>query len=163
IADSGPKGLSEHWNEHVDPHVAHYEHYFVALDMENSHWNEGAGESATLFGVTEWYIAPGKGADFNAMKEKMSTMAKEKGWANEERNWLWSERIGGKPVASIVSPYENYSDMAPPEVTFYEFAVEQLGEEEADKMFETFSKSASASKYTLWRHIPELSMSDEDE
>ena len=102
LATADDKGLGAHWNENVDPHVAHYEHYFSAVDFDNSHWNDDAGEASTLFGVTEWYVAPGKSGDFNDMKEKMSTMAKEQGWASEETNWSWYTRIGGKPVEAIV-------------------------------------------------------------
>jgi hypothetical protein len=157
-AAEAEKGLGDHWNANVDQHVGHYEHYLSAIDLDNSHVSEAAFESATLFGVTTWNIAPGKGADFDAMKAKMSTLAKENGWASDERNWSWSSRIGGKPEESIVIPHKDYADMAPPEETFYEFVVGQIGEEAANEMFATFSKSASSSRYTVWQLNPDLSI-----
>ena len=162
VTDEAAKGLGDHWNANVDQHVEHYEHYLSETDYDNSHWNDEAGPF-TLFGVTTWNIAPGKGSDFNSMKAKMSQLAKENGWANEDRIWSWSSRIGGKPEESLVIPHENYADMAPPEETFYEFVVEQVGAEEADAMFGKFSKSSRSTNYTVWQHIPELSISNEEE
>lgn len=159
-AEDAAKGLSDHWNANVDQYVERYEHYLVELDHDNSHWNDGAGPFS-YYGVTSWYIPPGSGADFNAMKAKMSTLAKENGWATEDHNWSWSTRIGGKNVESIVIPHENYASMAPPEQTFYAFVVEQVGEEAANEMFGAFNKAAGHSKFTVWQHIKELSIDNE--
>ncbi len=57
----------------------------------------------------------------------------------------------------IVSSYANYAEMEPPETSFYDFIVGELGEEAAGKMFADFSSGYSSSDYTIWEHRPELS------
>ena len=162
IAETIEKGFDEHWNANVDPFVESYAHYLSYVDFENSHWDDETGPF-TYFGVTYWHVQPGKYDDFKAAKAELSKMAKEHNWAGGERYWAWLSRIGGKSQESIVVPFKNFAGMAPPEQTFYDFAVETMGQEEAEALFAKFSESYKGSKYTVWRLIPELSMSKDEE
>jgi len=154
--------VMNHWLEKVDQHAEKYEHYFEQLDWDNSNWTEGSGPYR-FFGVTEWAIKGGHGADFEAAREKMSQIALDQGWANTGRNWIWTTTIGGKQTQGIVVPYKNYADMAPGEESFYEFLVKQLGSEEAASgLLKTFSGATWGSEYTVWEHRPDLSMKEDD-
>ena len=158
-ADSQEKGLSKHWNENVHQFVDHYHHYFEYNDWENSHWPDG-GASGPYFGVTTWSVKQGAGPASNAARKKMSQAAIENGW---DSKWLWLSRIGGKPITAIVSPFENYADMEPPEQSFFAFMTEKLGAEEAGKMFADFGSGYSDSDYTVWKFHPGMSAEpDED-
>jgi len=152
--------VTKHWFEVVAPHVEKLEHYFQQIDWKNSHWNEGA-DSNRLYGVTQWTIKGGSGADFAVALEKMSQIAIDQGWATAERNWAWSDRIGGRDTQSLVIPYKNYADMQPGEESFYAFLAKHMGSEEAaGELFKKFSGASWGSEYTVWEHRPDLSMSE---
>lgn len=154
--------VAKHWIETVDQYLEKYEHYFEQLDWDNSHWNEAAG-SYRFFGVTEWTIKGGHGADFSTAREKMSQIAINQGWATADRSWLWTTTIGGKPTQGVVVPYKNYAAMAPGEESFFEFLVKHMGSEEAaGELLKTFSGASWGSEYTVWEHQPGLSMSEGD-
>ncbi len=158
-ADSQEKQLGKNWNENVHQYVDHYHHYFEYTDWENSHWPEGEG-NGPYYGVTSWTEKQGAGPASNAARKKMSQAAIENGW---DSNWIWLSRIGGKPMAALVTSYENYADMEPPEQSFYEFMTEKLGAEEAGKMFSDFGSGFSDSDYTVWKYHPGMSATpDED-
>ncbi|MGI9271191.1 MAG: hypothetical protein ACR2QT_05405 [Woeseiaceae bacterium] len=160
--EDNEKGLGENFNENVHQYVDHYHHYLEEVDWENSHWPEGS--NGPYFGVTTWYLKEGRGPESSQAMEKMSQLAKNEGWSDiEGNNWLWLSRIGGQDALMIVSSYANYADMAPPEQNFYQFAVENLGEEEADQMFDDFNSGFSSSDYTIWVHDEELSTPDDGE
>ena len=130
------------------------------MDIENSHWSDEASAFA-YFGVTSWNIKPAKYRDFEAMKKKYSKMAKD--WAGDEIYWAWLSRIGGTSQEALVAPYKNFADMAPPEQTFREFVVETVGQEKADALNAKFSGALADEDYTVWRLVPELSMTEEKE
>ncbi|NIM70607.1 MAG: hypothetical protein GTN86_08305 [Xanthomonadales bacterium] len=159
-AEDLEKGLGDHWNATVDQYVADYEHYMVALDYENSHWNDEAGPW-TYFAVTEFYLSPGKSAAFNAVKKEFMELASRHNWADGQRYWSWATRIGGKPMASIATPHKNFADMAPPEQNFYQFLVEKEGQEATDKLYARLFETFKGTRYTIWRHIEELSVTSE--
>lgn len=155
-------GLGANFNENVAQYVDHYHHYLERVDWENSHWPDGT--AGPYFGVTTWYLKQGAGPASSAAMEKMSRLAIDEGWASDENNWVWLERIGGKDALMLVSSFSNYADMAPPEQSFFEFATEKLGEEEASAMFSDFGSGFSSSDYTIWVHDEDLSTpSDDDE
>ena len=162
-AEDGEKGFGAHWNENVDQYVDHYHHYFDRLDWDNSHWPE-EGTDGPYYGVVSWdwkEDAPSASGDAH---DQMSQLAKDGGWGDKRGPWLWLQQIGGKEVLSLVIPYAGYADMAPPEQSFYEFAVEELGsEKKADAMFEKFSSGFASSDYTIWMHREDLSMPGGDE
>ena len=155
--DEEGKGFNDHWAEKVAPLVEHYHRYFEISDMENSHWPDGEGDGP-FYGVTTWSQKLGAGPASSAARVKMSQMAINDGWADSGQNWLWLSRVGGSPKISIVTSYENYAAMAPPEQSFFEFASEKMGAEEAGKLFSDFSSGFSSSDYTVWQHEPELSI-----
>jgi len=154
--------VGAHFGEHVAPHVEKYEHYFEKIDWANSHWNSEGGPYK-FYGVTEFAIKAGHDAEFTAALEKMSQIAIEQGWANDDRNWIWSSTIGGKSVVSIVVPYENFAGMAGSGEDFGAFLARQLGSAEAAAdLMKQFSGSTWGSDYQIWVHETELSMSAED-
>jgi len=151
-----------HWYETVEQYVEKTEHYFEQIDWENSNWNEEAN-SYRFFGVTEWTIKSGSGVDFVSARNEMSQIALNQGWANEERNWIWTTTIGGRPTQAIVIPFKNYSDMAPDDESFFQFLARQLGSEEAaGELMKKFTSASWGSDYTIWEHRPDLSMSGND-
>jgi hypothetical protein len=161
-AEDDELGLSANWNENVNQYVDHYHHYIEEVDWDNSHWPDGS--NGPFFGVTTWYLKEGAGPESNQAMEKMSQLAKNDGWADDEsNNWLWLSRVGGKDALMIVSSYANYADMAPPEQNFFEFATEKLGAEEAGAMFDDFGSGFASSDYTIWEHDEDLSTPSDDE
>jgi hypothetical protein len=61
----------------------------------------------------------------------------------------------------IVSPFENFAAMEPPEQSFFEFVSEHVGSaEEAGKIFAQFSAGFTGSNYTVWAYREDLSASD---
>jgi hypothetical protein len=162
IAEDAELGLGESWGENVGPYVDHYHHHFERADWENSHWPD-TGTSGPLFGVTTWQWKQGVGPGPGQAREKLSQIGINDGWASDENNWLWFSRIGGAPQLSIVSSFENYADMEPPEQSFFEFIKEQIGEEEAGALFAQFGAGFASSDYTVWRLDTDLSSPSGDE
>ena len=162
IAESREKELSKYWGENVHQYVDHYHHYFDVADWKNSHWPDGQG-NGPYYGVTTWYAKQGGAAASGQARHKMSQLAKTKGWATDDTNWLWFTRVGGKPITSLVSSYENYADMAPPEEEFWEWVTAEIGEEEAAAMFAAFDSGYKDSDYTVWVHDKEMSVEMDDD
>lgn len=129
-------------------------HVYQAIDTENSHWDE---EKSPFYyiGVTQFAPNPAKQMQTGQTVEKMSQLAIEKGW---DSNWAWYTTIGGEDNLMLAAGYRNYADMAPPEQSFYEFAVEHLGEEDATEMLEDFGEGFWTSSYTIYRWREDLSM-----
>jgi hypothetical protein len=148
----------EHWFANAAPHVEKTEHFFEETDWPNSHWNNDGGPYR-FFAVTEFKIKAGNALDFDDARDKMSQIAINQGWANEDRSWIWSEIIGGAPKVFLVVPHENYASMAGGEKSFFSFLVEHMGSEEAAQgLLNQFSASTWGSTFQLWEHLPGLSM-----
>ncbi|MEM8814730.1 MAG: hypothetical protein AAGE85_02825 [Pseudomonadota bacterium] len=154
--------LGAHFNETVMPYVDHMHHYLERLDMENSAWPEES-DHFKLFGVTSWIWEEDASMEVDEVRKQFSQAAIEHGWG-DENPWLWMNRIGGKPMLMLVSPYTDYADMAPPEQSFFEFMVEHTDMDEGDvaEMFETFGDGFESSDYTVWAHRPDLSLPRKD-
>ncbi len=148
-------GVGEHWNDNVDQYVAKYQHYLNEFDFANSNWPEDPS-SMTLFGVTHFYRKPGKAADLEMAKVRMSELAKEHGWPY---HWSWADRVGGKDILMLVIPHENFADMAPPEQNFVAFLTEKLGSaDEAQALMAKFTGAHAGTTHTVYRHREDLSM-----
>lgn len=157
------KGLGADFSENVGQYVEHFHHYLESSDWDNSHWPE-TGTSGPYYAVTSWTDKAGSGPEASAALNKMSQLAKNEGWADDDNNWLWLSRIGGNEITALVSSYENFADMAPPEQTFFDYAVDKLGEEEAGKMFAEFGSGFEDSDYTIWKYDESISTpADEEE
>jgi hypothetical protein len=156
------KGLTADFNANVAPYLDHLHHYFEASDWENSHWPE-TGTGGPFYGVRTWTNKQGAGGAPNAAMVELSQLAKTKGWATDEKNWLWLSRLGGEEKISLVSSFESYADMAPTEQSFFEYAAEKLGEEAAGKMFNAFGSGFEDSEYTIWKLDESLSTPADDE
>jgi hypothetical protein len=158
-ADDLEKGFADNWNENVDQYVDHYHRYFEYTDWANSNWAEGENDGP-YYGVTTWTVKHGAGPASSAARKKLSQVAINEGW---EDQWLWLSRIGGRRQIAIVSSYEKYADMAPPEQSLFEFMTEQLGAEEAAAMFADFDSGFTDSDYTVWKFHPGMSDDPDDD
>ena len=156
-AEIAEAGLAEHFRDTVAQYVDHMHHSLETTDWGNSHWPD-EGTSGPYYAVTMLTNKQGRGPESSDAMSKMSQLAKDEGWASDDNNWLWFSRAaGGDSVTALVSSYSNYADMAPPEQSFYDFAVEKLGEVEADEMFADFNGGFDDSEYTIWRLDESLS------
>lgn len=158
IVEDEKLGLGDDWNKNVDPYVDHYHHYLEKNDWENSHWPEGS--DGPYYGATSWTWKEGAGPGPDEVRKEFSQIAKTEGWgeAGDGHNWLWLERIGGKPTLAIVSSFESFADMAPDEPNFFEFLTEKMGSaEKASEMFTKFGAGFESSDYTVWVYDEELS------
>ena len=161
-AENEALGLTANFNENVGRYVEHFHHYFERSDWANSHWPD-TGTGGPYYAVTSWVDKAGSGPEAAAAREAMSQFAKNEGWADEDNNWLWYSRVGGNEITSLVSSYDNYADMAPPEQSFFEYAAEKLGEEEAGKMFKAFGSGFEDSDYTIWKYDESISTPKDEE
>ncbi|MFZ9052780.1 MAG: hypothetical protein ACO22K_07160 [Woeseiaceae bacterium] len=156
-AENQEKGLGANYNENVWQYVDHAHHYIEYMDWENSHWPDGESDGP-YFGVTAWKMKPNQGSGPREARLKLSQMAIENGWGDTDNQWLWHWRIGGPNELRIVSPFDNYAEMAPPEQSFFEFIAEHMGsEEEASALFDQFGSGFAGSDYTVWVHRKDLS------
>lgn len=163
VAEENEKGFNEHWSETVHQYVDHYHHYLDRMDYENSHWPEDE-DTGPYYGVTSWVRKQGAGPGSEEARKQMSQVALKEGWAEAGNRWLWHSSIGGKPTQKIVTSFENYADMAPPEQSFYEFMSEHMdSEEDVAALFNAFGSGFSSSDYTVWMHDTGLSTPSDDE
>lgn len=159
VAESDERGYNDYWNENVDQYVGHMYRYLDYTDWENSNWADGENDGP-YFGVTTWTVKQGAGPASSEALKKISQVAINEGWDGQ---WLWLSRIGGKPKTAVVSSFEKYADMAPPEQNLFEFMTEKLGAEEAAAMFADFASGFTGSDYTVWKHHPGMSDPGDDE
>lgn len=146
----GQPDVGKHFREHVAPHVEGMEHFYENIDWENSHWPAG-DRAFPLYAVTEFSIEAGQAAAFNATREKMSQIAIDQGWANDERNWLWMTRVGGSSTVSVVIPHPDFASFDAADDSFFRFLSEQLGSEEAAaKLYADFDEATSGSHFQIW-------------
>jgi len=157
----GADQLEAHFNEHVAPHAAKFEHYFETMDWENSHWPESGGPY-NLFAVTEWDVIPGHAADFKAARDKILQIALNQGWATDDHAWLWASTIGGAPQESIIIPHKNFASMDRDEETFSRFLSKHLGDEAAAALLKQFAGATRGSNFQIWELQEQYSMSSGD-
>lgn len=152
--------VGAHFNEHVAPHVEKYAHYFEEIDWASSHWND-KGAAYRYFAVTEFTLKPGHAAEFHAAREKLSQIAINQGWANDERSWIWSTAIGGEPRVSVIVPHENFASMADKGEGFMDFLARNLGSEEAaTELMQQFSSATAGSVYQVWARGHSMNRTD---
>jgi hypothetical protein len=152
--------VMQNWASTAGKYVESYAHYYDDFDFSNSHWPEG-GDSPPYVGVTDYFVKPGHGSKFSSAKAKVSQIAINQGWG-EDHHWAWSNRVGGKPVASIVVPFDSFEDMADDEVSFADFLNEHLGAEGTEAVFSEFSDAIRGSSYSIWRHRADLTPGNDD-
>lgn len=154
IAEDAEKGFGANWMANVDQYVDHYHHFIEEADYENSKWPADLGQQP-YYGVTTWTWKQGSGPESGQARRKLSQIGIENDW---DYNWLWLQRTGGAPVMMIVTGYDDFASMEPPEQTYYDFVSEVLGsEEEAGALFAQFAGGYTGSNYTIWAHRPDLS------
>lgn len=147
--------IMEHWNKHVDAHVAGYEHHFARIDMTNSHWPETANDYP-MVGVSHYLPKMGTYQALEKSKKALSDAAKAMKWPY---HWAWDSPINGAPGLSLVIPYKNYADMAPPEKPFSEMLAKHLGsEEKAAAMLKDWMSHFETVHYQVYRWRTDLSM-----
>ncbi|MGB5580541.1 MAG: hypothetical protein WBM68_08265 [Woeseia sp.] len=159
LKEDGEKGFGKHWNENVHQYVDHYHHYFERMDYEHSYWPEDENDFQ-YYGVTTWVWKEDAGNEASEARKMISKMLMDEGWGEMGNNWLWHSRIGGKPELKIVTGFKKFADMAPAEVSMFEFLTEKMGSPEAVRAkFDEFGSGFSSSNYTLWMHNESLSTS----
>lgn len=146
----------EHWNENVDESVESYRHYLQTVDFDNSSWPDG-DPAFQLFGVTRYTHKMGVAPEIEASKTALSTAAKEGEWP---RSWAWLRNTGGSGKLELVVPYMNYAEMAPAEESFAEFLARLHGADRAREMIDAFTDNFTATDYTVYRYIPDMSMNN---
>ncbi len=157
-AENADKGFSAHFQRTVAPYVDHMHHYFEETDQKNSYWPDDMPDKP-FYGVTSWKLKQGASPEAYQVREQFSKIAADNGWG-DERPWLWLTRIGGEPTLMVVSPFDSYADMKPPEQSLFEFMVEKtdMDEAEVSAMFQTFESAFKSEDYTIWRSRPDLSV-----
>jgi hypothetical protein len=154
--------VSEHFDQHVGPHAADYHHYFERLDWANSHWSESAGPYR-LFAVTEFNIKAGHAAEFDMLRDKMSQIAIQQGWASDNHVWLWSTTIGGGQQEAIIVPHADFASFDRDEMSFAQFLADKLGSAEAaGEMMREFANTTESTDFQIWVHEQNLSMGSGD-
>jgi len=152
--------VQQHWNEKVDPHVASYGHFIDEVSWANSNVKAEWGPWR-YFGVTEFSIKPGMQSEFDMVRDKISQIALNQGWATPERPWMWAATVGGAKKEMIVSFYKNYAEMEPQGENFFNFLSRILGgDAAAEEIFKTFSGTIAAQEYQIWELHEDLSMQD---
>jgi hypothetical protein len=160
--DESQQQFSAHWGENVHPYVDHYHHYLEVNDWKNSHMPEGAGPFK-YYGVTTWTWKENAGPGPEQARAEMSQIALKDGWAEAGHHWLWLSRVGGKPMLMLVSPFENYADMAPDDPNFNQFMIDKMGSEEAvAALFDKFSSGFAGSSYTVWTEREDMAPAEQE-
>lgn len=143
-----------HWDKGAGKYVERYAHHYSWVDMENSHWKDD--ESYRFVGVRSYHIKPG--SNIGESVKEISDLAKAMKW---DRSWGWTYNITGSNELQVAFPFKNFADMQPPEPSFGEMAEKHLGsEEKVDEIFDRFAEKYTDTKYSIYRHHPELSISD---
>lgn len=149
--------VGEHWAEKVAPHVAKVEHYFTKLDWGNSNWEDG---DYKYFGVTSFKVKPSALAEFDRARDKMSQIALDNDWKG---SWIWSTRVGGSPMESIVVPYASFADMQRDGESFFGFLARVLKSDEAAAgIMADFTAPIWGQEYQVWEYHEQHSMKRED-
>jgi hypothetical protein len=162
-AENDELGLADHFNANVARYVEHLHHYFETSDWANSHWPD-EGTNGPYYMVSTWTTKQGAGPAAGEARKRMSQLALNEGWADGDYNWLWFSREVGDEKMLLVSSFETYEAMAPPEQSFFEFAAEQMGEEESAAVFDAFGAGFDDVEHTIWKLDESLSTpQDEDD
>lgn len=147
---------NQHWNETVDQYVQSYEHYFAAVDFENSNWKNDP--DYRYFGVSNLMPKRGVGKELKAAVKQISDYAKAGEWP---RNWSWTSTIGGSGGMSLVSPMKTLTEMKT-DKPFSKIVAEQMrSEKKADAFLKNYSNLFEKSTYQIYVVRPDLSMAME--
>lgn len=160
-SDTNPE-VQKHFQQHVDPHVAHYGHYISQISWENSNWEKDWGPYR-LFGVTSFELQAGKANAFDAVRDELSQIAINNGWAGEKRPWMWSRSVGGSPTEMVIVPFRSFAEMEQTGESFYDFIVRVLGSSEAaEARFQRMADAIVGQSYQVWELHPSMSMQPKD-
>lgn len=147
-------GVGAHFEEHVSPYTAdQYSRYISSIDTANSRWPDDVDDPAYV-GVTSYYPKPGSYGSINRSLGEFMNYIDEGEW---KRPHSVSWTVGGKPVMTLATPFENWADMKEPSPSFFEMVAEQVGgPEEAEKRFKAWSENFHGTNYTVYRHRTDL-------
>ena len=160
--DKNNPEVNKHFNEHVAPHVESWGHYIDEVSWVNSNIKRDWGPYR-LFGATEFKLKPGMAGQFDEVRDKISQIALNQGWATPEHPWIWASSVGGEPSETIVIPYRNYAEMDRDEETFFNFLSRVMGSDEAaEELFQKMAASIESQSYQIWELQEEVSMKDPD-
>jgi hypothetical protein len=141
-------GTGEHFNKTVGPYVAHASHNFSILDQKNSNWSDDT--VANYVGVSHYQLKNGSNDKFYDAVKSITKILKDNNWP---RSWAFSYPVVGQSNRmTIATPFKNYADMAPLEVSISKFLSDHLkSEKKAKKMLDEFSAGIESSSYTIYK------------
>ncbi len=147
------EGVNQHFNSTVGQYVAHASHNLSILDQKNSYWSDDV--DASYVGVTSYKLKNGSNKKFDKALESIVDILKDNKWP---RNFAFSYPVTGETNRmTIATPYKNYADMAPPEVSIFKFVSDHLkSEKKAQKMFDDFSSGIESSSYYIYQENTSL-------
>jgi hypothetical protein len=150
--------VGKHWQENVDPYVESYGHYFDEVDWANSNIR-GEWGPWKYFAETKFDLKPGDASTFDAVRDKISQIALNQGYATEDRPWIWATGVGGSKSESIVVPMKGLANMAPSGETFFNFLARILGSDEAaEELFAKLTESVEKQDFQIWELHEDMSM-----
>ena len=97
----------------------------------------------------------GSNEKFDESIEKIVKILKDNNWP---RSFAFIYPVAGDTNRmSIVTPYKNYAEMAPPEVSIFKFVSDHLkSEKKAQKLFDDFSSGIESSSYYIYKENTSL-------
>ncbi len=153
--EAGNPEVLQDWLNHVQPHIQTINHNFSELDFKHSHWPNTPSD-LKFVGVNSWEITPAQESDFRAARTELSQVLLNNGFATADRNWTWSETVGGSRRVSLAVPYASYAAMNRDRARLYNFLSEHMGPEGAGDLLARFAGSATHSTYQVWVLRPDL-------
>ncbi|MEX0322873.1 MAG: hypothetical protein AB3N63_11990 [Puniceicoccaceae bacterium] len=150
----------DHFNATVGPLVAEASSMIDTVDEDISHWHPEP-EKVQYISVIQWQLKPGAYWDFKEIVGKYHKLLRD----NDHPGYYgfnWTVNGGAGDMVTLLIPYEDWADMAPPEETMQAMLFRVLGKEEAMKLDKAFSKTIASTNSMIVKFIPELSVVHEE-
>jgi hypothetical protein len=141
-----------HYDQTVTPHVAHTEAHLSRFLPDVSHWPEDAGPYS-MFWVYTYDIRPGGMRPAMAALRKFNEQLRAGGW---DEVWGWEVNMTGTPSLTLVSPGASWADFADPPRSAFEVIADQIGEEEAVRLWRSFFRYVRSMDSSIWAEAADL-------
>lgn len=127
-----------HYQVNVGPTVEETRQWITAEDTENSRLPaDDEWEDITLISVTTYHLQPGMEQQFNELIGTIHGAIEDADWPGR---YAWADMMAGTggPQKVLAVFHENWADFEQPETPFYQMLQEELGEDEAQSVMESF-------------------------